>query len=368
MAKKVKVGVIGCGNISDAYFKASHTFKNVEMVACADQRREAAEAKAVVYGLKILTVEELLADKSIEIVLNLTTPQAHTEINLLALKAGKHAYCEKPFGLDRKSGRDVLRMAEKQQLYTGCAPDTFLGGSHQTCRKLIDDGAIGAPLSGTAYMMCHGHESWHPAPAFYYLKGGGPLFDMGPYYITALINMLGPVNKVAAINTRGFKTRLATSEKAKGQRLKVEVNTHAAGLLEFVSGAVITLVTSFDVWKHTNHNIEIHGSAGSLRVPDPNGFGGKISIFKPGMQDWEDVVPEFGYLENMRSIGLADMAESIRRQIPCRCSGELAFHVLDVMCALEEASDAGKHITLKSVCARPEALPVGLKHGKLFLN
>ena len=368
MAKKVKVGVIGCGNISDAYFKASHTFKNVEMVACADQRREAAEAKAVVYGLKILTVEELLADKSIEIVLNLTTPQAHTEINLLALKAGKHAYCEKPFGLDRKSGRDVLRMAEKQQLYTGCAPDTFLGGSHQTCRKLIDDGAIGAPLSGTAYMMCHGHESWHPAPAFYYLKGGGPLFDMGPYYITALVNMLGPVKKVAAINTRGFKTRLATSEKAKGQRLKVEVNTHAAGLLEFVSGAVITLVTSFDVWKHTNHNIEIHGSAGSLRVPDPNGFGGKISIFKPGMQDWEDVVPEFGYLENMRSIGLADMAESIRRQIPCRCSGELAFHVLDVMCALEEASDAGKHITLKSVCARPEALPVGLKHGKLFLN
>ncbi len=221
MAKKVKVGVIGCGNISDAYFKASQTFKNLEIVACADQRRQAAEAKAVVYGLRVLTAEELLADKSIEIVLNLTTPQAHTEINLLALKAGKHAYCEKPFGLDRKSGQEVLRQAEKKQLYTGCAPDTFLGGSHQTCRKLIDDGIIGTPLSGTAYMMCHGHESWHPAPAFYYLKGGGPLFDMGPYYITALVNMLGPVKRVAAINTKGFKTRVATSEKAKGQRLKV---------------------------------------------------------------------------------------------------------------------------------------------------
>jgi predicted dehydrogenase len=365
MAKKVKVGVIGCGNISDAYFKGSQTFKILEITACADQRLQAAESKGVTYGLKTLTVEELLADKSIEVVLNLTTPQAHGEINLLALKAGKHVYCEKPFALDRQSGRKVLQLAEKKQLYTGCAPDTFLGGSHQTCRKLIDDGAIGIPLSGTAYMMCHGHESWHPAPAFYYLKGGGPLFDMGPYYITALINMLGPVKKVTAINTRGFKTRLVTSEKAKGQRLKVEVNTHVAGLLEFASGAVITLVTSFDVWKHTNHNIEIHGSEGSLRVPDPNCFGGKVSIFKPGMQDWEDVASSFGYLDNMRSIGLADMAESIRRQIPCRCSGELAFHVLDVMCALEESSAAGKHITLKSTCVRPEALPMGLKHGKL---
>jgi predicted dehydrogenase len=368
MAKKVKVGVIGCGNISDAYFKASQTFKNLQFTACADQCRQAAEAKAAIYGLRVLSVEELLADKSIEIVLNLTTPQAHTAINLLALKAGKHTYCEKPFGLDRKSGQQVLQFAEKNQLYTGCAPDTFLGGSHQTCRQLIDNGAIGTPLSGTAFMMCHGHESWHPAPAFYYLKGGGPLFDMGPYYITALVNMLGPVKKVTAINTKGFKTRVATSEKAKGQRMKVEVNTHIAGLLEFVSGAVITLVTSFDVWKHTNHNIEIHGSEGSMRVPDPNCFGGKISIFKSGMPDWEEVVPTFGYLDNMRSIGLADMAESITRQIPCRCSGELAFHVLDVMCALEEASAAGKHIKIKSNCTRPTALPTGLSHGKLFIK
>ncbi len=368
MVKKVKVGVIGCGNISDAYFKASQTFKNLEIVGCADQIQQAAAAKATAYGLKVMTVEELLADKTIEIVLNLTTPQAHTDLNLLALKAGKHAYCEKPFGLDRKSGKAVLQLAKQMQLYTGCAPDTFLGGAHQTCRKLIDDGTIGVPLSGTAFMMCHGHESWHPAPAFYYLKGGGPLFDMGPYYITALINMLGPVKKVAAINAKGFKTRVATSEKADGQRLKVEVNTHVAGLLEFISGAVITLVTSFDVWKHTNHNIEIHGSEGSMRVPDPNGFGGEISIFKPGMKEWQGVTPAFGYLENMRSIGLADMAESIRRQIPCRCSGELAFHVLDVMCALEEASATGTHIRLKSNCAQPAALPTGLKHGKLFLN
>ncbi|MGE4564628.1 MAG: Gfo/Idh/MocA family protein [Victivallaceae bacterium] len=365
MTQATQVGVIGCGNISDAYFNAAKNFSMIRITKVADLNMAAARDKAEKHGFEAVTVEALLADPAIAIVLNLTTPQSHTEVNTRILKAGKHAYTEKPFGLDRASGAAVLKLAAKLKLRTGGAPDTFLGGAHQTCRALIDEGRIGKVVAGTAFMMCHGHESWHPNPGFYYLKGGGPLFDMGPYYLTALVNMLGPVRKVAAINSRAADKRTATTPSIYGRELPVEVNTHVAGVLEFVSGAVITLVMSFDVWRHTNHNIELHGTAGSLRVPDPNCFGGKVEIFQPWLSDWAAVKLTHGYTDNMRSIGLADLARSLNSKVPARCSGELAFHVLDVMCALEEAAAAGKSIELASSCERPAALPLNLPFGSL---
>lgn len=359
MADLVQVGVIGCGNISDAYFKASATFPNIRIKSVSDLRMDAAQNKAATYGYRAIPVEEVLRDPEIEVVLNLTNPQAHTEVNTRILEAGKHSYSEKPFGLDTASGRRVLELATARGLNTGSAPDTFLGGAHQTCRELLDRGAIGRVVSGTAFMMCHGHESWHPNPGFYYLAGGGPLFDMGPYYLTALINLLGPVAEVAAINSRAFDERIATTPSIAGRRLPVEVNTHVAGLLRFVSGAVITLVTSFDVWKHTNHNIELHGTEGSLRVPDPNNFGGEVKLFQPWMNDWVPVKLTHGFTDNMRSIGLADLARSLRGGVPARCSGELAFHVLDVMESLETASREKRHVTIASSCERPAPLQAG---------
>ena len=359
-----KVGIIGCGNISDAYFNAAKTFKQLDYALCADLDIEAARSKAETHGCRAVSVEELLNDKDIEIVLNLTTPQAHAEVNTMALNAGKHVYTEKPYALSIEEGAAVLALAEKQNLRTGCAPDTFLGGGIQTVRKLIDENWIGTPISGTAFMMCPGHESWHPNPAFYYLKGGGPLFDMGPYYITALVNLLGPVKKVTAIADRGFEKRTCTCKERFGESMPVEVNTHVAGILEFESGAVISLIMSFDVSRHSCPCLEIHGTSGSISVPDPNTFGGPVRFAQSGSK-WQDVPMPFGYTDNMRSIGLADMAEGIRTERPHRCSGELAFHVLEVMCSLEKSAQEESHIYLESSCKRPAPLPLNLLHGQL---
>lgn len=365
MTTVVKAGIIGCGNISGAYFNAAAQLDVLDITACADLNMEAAQAKAEENNIRALTVEELLADPEIQIVINLTTPQAHAEINTKALKAGKHAYCEKPFAVNRDEAQQVLALAREKGLLTGGAPDTYFGAGLQTSRKVIDDGWIGRPVAGTAFMCCPGHERWHPNPGFYYLKGGGPMLDMGPYYLTALIHLLGPIKRVAAICGRKTDERLATSEKANGQILPVEVNTHAAGTLEFECGAIITMVMSFDVWKQGAAPIEIHGTEGSLRVPDPNNFGGQISLFRSGQDDWKEVPLSHGYTDNMRSIGVADMACAIQSGRPNRCSGELAYHVLDVMLAFDESSETGKHIEIQSSCAQPAALPMNLPHGKL---
>ena len=362
----MNVGVIGCGNISEIYLKNAVLFQDLRITACADQRPEAAKEKAEKHGIRHLSVEELLADPSIEIVLNLTTPQSHTEINRRALEAGKHVYSEKPYGLDRESGVAILELAKRNHLRTGCAPDTFLGGGHQTCRSLIDQGLIGRVVAGTAFMLCHGHESWHPAPGFYYLKGGGPLFDMGPYYITALVNLLGPVRKVVSVNTRS--TDLRTGIKVNFRKtFPVEVDTHVAAILEFVSGAVITLITSFDVWKHSSYrDIELYGTEGALHIPDPNTFNGEIRFFKAGLcADWAVADNPFSYNENMRALGLADMAKAIATNREHRCSGALAYHVLDVMCSILQAGQNGSAVMLESSCERPAPLPPGLKRGEL---
>lgn len=333
---------------------------------CADIKKEAAESCAKTFNLQAMLIDELLADPTIDTVLNLTTPQSHVAVNLSALKAGKHIYCEKPFGLNREGGLHVLELAKEKNLRVGCAPDTFLGGGHQTCRKLIDDGIIGRVVAGTAFMLCHGHESWHPAPAFYYQKGGGPLFDMGPYYLTALVNLLGPAKRVSALSTRSTDLRKGIKVNI-GKTFPVEVDTHVNALVEFSSGAQITLITSFDVWKHSNlTDIELHGTGGSLHVPNPNAFNGDIRFFKAGLSaDWAPADNTFIYNDNMRGIGLADMAAAQSVGRPHRCSGKLAFHVLDIMCAIVKSAAEGRCVTLSSTCERPAPLPAELIPGQL---
>ena len=328
-----------------------------------DTDRSAAERTGAEYSIPSMSVDSLLASADVEVVLNLTIPGAHTAINTAALDAGKHAYCEKPFGLDVEAGKEVLAKAEAAGLRVGCAPDTFLGGGHQSVRHLIDAGAIGGVVAGTAFMMNHGHESWHPNPAFYYHAGGGPLFDMGPYYLTALVHALGPVKRVAAITGRAFEQRTITSQPKAGETIDVAVDTHTAGTLEFHSGAIVNVVMSFDVWHHSNRWIELHGTQGSLSAPDPNTFGGKIRINEG--REWTERELTHGYTDNMRSIGLADMCIGIRTARKHRCDGQLAQHVLEIMQAFGTSSATARHVELTSRPDRPAPLPIGLGHGEL---
>ena len=278
----LKVGIIGTGNIAPAYIRGCAPFDVIELAACADILPDRAQAFAAEHGLEALRVEDLLARDDIDIVINLTIPLAHAEVSLQILEAGKHAYCEKPLAVDRDDGARVVSAAQAAGLRVGCAPDTFLGGGGQTARKVIDDGAIGKPVAATAFWLSRGHERWHPNAGFYYLKGGGPHFDMGPYYLTALVNLMGPVARVSSSARQTFSERVASSEALMGQRLPVEVNTHVAGSLEFESGAIASVILSFDVWGNHLPEIEIHGERGSLSVPDPNRFDGDVRLLKGG--------------------------------------------------------------------------------------
>ena len=359
----VRIGLIGCGTISAAYLRAAATFDILHFVGCADIDPAASRRTEENFGVSAMSVDDLLARDDVEVILNLTIPAAHAEVNLAAIEAGKHAYCEKPFGLDVAQGQRVLDSADAAGLRVGCAPDTFLGGGHQTVRGLIDAGAVGTPVAGTAFMMGPGHERWHPNPAFYYEPGGGPLFDMGPYYLTALVHALGPVRRVAAITSRGRETRTIGSAPRRGESIDVEVDTHTAGTLEFASGVVVTVVMSFDVRLHSNRFIEIHGVDASLSAPDPNGFGGAVRVSNG--RDWEERPLTHGYTDNMRSIGLADMCVGIRTGRDHRCNGRQAQHVLEIMASFGRSSDEGRHIVLESRPARPAPLPTGLAHGEL---
>ena len=363
---KTSVGIIGCGNISTIYFKNVQTFENLHLAACADLVPEKARQRAQEFGgTRACTVEELLSDPSIEIVINLTIPKAHTAVDIAVLEAGKHVHAEKPLAITRADGQRILDMARRKGLRVGSAPDTFLGGGLQTCRKLIDDGWIGRPVAATAFMMCRGHESWHPDPEFYYEIGGGPMFDMGPYYLSALASLLGPVTRVTGMAQVSFPERVITSKPKFGKSIKVEIPTHVAGLMEFACGAVGTIITSFDVRCAELPRIEIYGSEGTLSVPDPNGFGGPVRFRRAGMTEWKELPLLFGYAENTRGIGVADMAAAISANRPHRANGNLAFHVLDIMVALHESSTAGRHITLGSTCERPAPLPLDLRPGTI---
>lgn len=364
--KKIKTGIIGCGNISNIYLEKTKEFESLELTACADMLPERAKAKAEEHGIRAMTVEEMLADPEIGIVINLTIPKAHHPVALAALQAGKSVYNEKPLTLTRAEGRELLETAKAKKQLVGCAPDTFLGGGHQTCRKLIDDGWIGTPVSATAFMVCHGHESWHPDPEFYYKAGGGPMFDMGPYYLTALVNMVGPVKKIAGMTRKTFNERTITSKPKYGQKVTVDVPTHVAGLLEFANGAIGTIITSFDVWGYgVLPWIEVNGTEGSLFVPDPNGFGGTIKLRRAGYKEWREIPLTHIYAENTRGLGVADMAVALQTGRKHRASGELAYHVLDIMHGIHDAANEGRTLALESTCERPAALPLGLLNGML---
>ena len=344
-----KIGVIGCGTISAVYFKAGQTLDILDIVACADLDMDRARARAAEFGVpRACTVEELLADPEIEIVLNLTIPRAHAEVALAALEAGKHVYNEKPLALSRQDGRRMLEMARRQGLLVGCAPDTFLGDGLQTCRRLIDDGVIGEPIGAAAFMMIHGHERWHPDPDFYYQPGGGPMFDMGPYYLTALVFLIGPVRRVTGSVKLTFPERTITSAPKYGTTIKVKTPTHVTGVLDFAGGAVGTMVTSFDVWGSELPRLEIYGTEGTLGAPDPNTFGGPVRVLRAGATEWSEVPLVHSSSLNNRGIGLADMADALRAGRPHRANGALAYHVLDIMHAFYDAADQGRHVELSS--------------------
>lgn len=363
---KTQVGLIGTGTISGIYLKNRTRFETFEIAACADIDMDRAQARAEEYGVpRACTVAELLADPEIAAVINLTVPQAHATVALATVRAGKSVYNEKPLTLSREEGRLLLDEARANGVRVGCAPDTFLGAGIQTCRQLIDEGVIGEPVAATAFMLSHGPEGWHPNPDFYYQVGGGPLFDMAPYYLTALINLLGPVRRVGGSARVSFPTRLIGSEPFRGQTITVNTPTHVATTLDFAAGAIGTLITSFDVWAHNLPRIEIYGSKGSLSVPDPNTFGGPVRVRLAGEQEWTDIPVTRPYDDNSRVLGVADMVQGIQTGRPHRASGDLAYHVLDIMHAALESSDQGRHIAIESTVERPAALPAELPAGRL---
>jgi predicted dehydrogenase len=366
MSSKINVGIVGCGNISDAYFKGLKHFDVLQIVACADLDPARARVKAAAYGIRACgTVAELLHDAGVNIVVNLTVPKAHAEVNTAALLAGKHAYCEKPFALNSADGTAVLSLARSKNLLVGCAPDTFLGGGSQTARKAVDDGLIGRPVAALAFMLCHGDEHWHPNPQFYYQKGGGPMFDMGPYYLTALVNLLGPVARVGGSTSAAFSERLITSKPLSGTRIPVETPTHLTGTLDFAAGGTATLVMSFDTWPYPLPHIVLFGIEGNLELPDPNGFDGTVRLRTATGKTYEPI-PSTHNNNRERGTGVADMAYALlRRDRAHRANGQLANHVVEIMESFEKSSTKGRHITLSTTCVKPAALPVGLAVNEL---
>ncbi len=345
--KNVRVGVIGCGNISDIYMtNLSKKFKEITLVACADKVEERALVQAKKYGILARSIPDMLKADDIDLIVNLTIPLVHAEVSLAILGAGKHVYTEKPLAINRTDGQKILELADKKHLLVGGAPDTFLGDGIQTCQSLIEKGAIGVPLGGTANMLCPGHEGWHPDPAFYYKPGGGPVFDMGPYYLTALIELLGPAVALQAYMSTAFDTRVVGSGPKQGETIKVEIPTHLAGLVRFGSGALISLSMSFDVQYSSMPPIEIWGTEGSLQVPDPNTFGGPVRIRKKGEMEWCDVPVNGLWSENSRGLGVAYMARGILGVGEHRASGARCFHVLEAMEGLHVAARTGKEFIL----------------------
>ncbi len=343
MPEAVKVAMIGCGAISGIYLQnITQVFKELQLVGVCDLIPERAQNAQKAYGVPKLypTMYDAFADPEVEVVLNLTRPYQHFEVTKAALQAGKHVYSEKPLGADLAEGKALVALAQEKGLMLGGAPDTYLGAGIQTCRELIDKGAIGRPLGADCRMICHGHESWHPDPAFYYQRGGGPMMDMGPYYVTALVNLLGGVRAVTGITKSFFPKRLITSQPHCGETVDVEVATHLAGMLEFDSGAVGTILTTFDVHYDSQAHFEVYGTEGTLQVPDPNTFGGPIRLLRPEDGCWRELPLAFDYRENSRGLGLADMACALRGGGAFRSSWEQTLHVLEVLTAFEKSSAA----------------------------
>ncbi|GHV94949.1 dehydrogenase [Spirochaetia bacterium] len=368
--EKMRIGIVGIGKISGIYLNnlTGMFGKRIKITELTDLITERAEKAAGDYHIKaVKTADDLVKSPDVDIVLNITQPQNHFEVAMAAVRAGKHVYNEKPLCVKREEAAELLKAASANKVRVGAAPDTFLGAGIQTCRKLIDEGWIGRPVAASAFMLCHGHEHWHPAPEFYYKTGGGPMFDMGPYYLTALVNLLGPVTRVSGSAQKGQAERTITSEPLNGTAIKVDVPTHITGVLDFASGAVGTIITSFDVWSSSMPFIEIYGTEGTLQVPDPNYFRGEVRLRRFREENWS-VIPlvlcepdnpkdkdNWQRLNNWRGIGITDMAEAIVEGRPHRASGELAYHVLEIMHGIHDASALGTYYQLKSSCQRPQA-------------
>ncbi|MBT3994011.1 MAG: Gfo/Idh/MocA family oxidoreductase [Gammaproteobacteria bacterium] len=369
----MKVGVIGCGNIADIYFKNSKQFfNNFEIDACADINEEASKIFAKKYNVRQLSVEDILADKEIEFIINLTTPNVHYEVSKSIIESNKHSYSEKPLSIEFDDGKKLNDLAEENNVYVGCAPDTFLGAGIQTARNLLDDNAIGNVQLGSISMAVPGHEMWHPNPDFYYKYGGGPILDMGPYYFTALVSLLGSVVNVDSKIKSVYEKRVIGSGNRKGQEIKVDIPTSIISHLEFKSGALIDTFFSFDIWKHNKSHIELYGDKGSLSVPDPNMFGGELLKCASKGGEWESIptthmnlgkynieknherVNEDPTVANYRGIGVSEMIDSIKKGKKNRCSGELSLHVLDIMDSILESGKSRKKVNLRSECEKPE--------------
>lgn len=364
----LRIGVVGCGNISLAYMRNAPLFRGVEIIACADLNADAAKCRAAEFNLRAVDVDSLIDDKSIDLILNLTIPAAHFDVSMRALSAGKHVFTEKPLGVTAAEGRSLVDAAAVKGLMLGSAPDTFLGAAGRHARRQMEAGAIGKPVTGTAFMMGRGMEHWHPDPSFYYQAGAGPLMDMGPYYLTMMVNLMGPIRRVQAVATSGQEERLITAEGPKqGTTFKVGTPTSVLSLLEFDCGATVTFGTSWDVFRHSNHPIELHGTEGSLRLPDPDNFGGSVALSSRGAP-WQETDTSgelFGAVNwpiaapdraNYRMLGLADLARAIIEGRRPRASGDLALHVLEVMEAILRAGETGTAQTISGIVAQPKEL------------
>ncbi|HEY4422375.1 MAG TPA: Gfo/Idh/MocA family oxidoreductase [Pseudonocardia sp.] len=357
MGEPMRIGVVGLGKISGAYLTTLAHLPGVRVTALADRDAlRAVAARDHAPGARAMPVEELLTCDEVDIVLNLTIPQAHAEVATTALRSGKHVYGEKPFAMNLVQARSVLAGADG--LRVGCAPDTVLGTGTQTARKAVADGLIGTPTAANAAFTSPGHESWHPDPEFYYRPGGGPLLDMGPYYLTALVHLLGPVERVVAAAGRARDTRTIGSGSRAGTDFEVEVDTHVTGALVHAGGAVTTLTTSFDVVASTQPRIEIHGTEGSLSVPDPNRFDGEVLLRRRGAAEWTALPPSAGYSGAARGIGVLDLVTNHRAGSPHRASADVAVHVLDVMETLLLAAHRRTGLAVSTTCEPPAPVPL----------
>jgi predicted dehydrogenase len=360
--RPVRVGVVGTGSVSGPYLENMRRSPLLEVVACSDVVAQRARDRALRYGVpRAMATEELLADPDVDLVVNLTVPTAHAPITLAALRAGKHVWSEKPLAVTRDQGREILREARERGLHVGCAPDTILGAGLQTCQRLIAGGAIGRPLAATACFMTHGPDEWHPDPAFFFQPGAGPLFDIGPYCLTALVAWLGPVRRATASGRVLYEERTVAKGPKQGETFAVRTETLVAGILEHTGGAISTLLTAFGAYGGTQPDLEVFGSAGVLDGPDPNGFGGPVRLREHASGGWREAALAYRHTDgcrNCRGLGVAEMARAIGAGRAPRASGALAYHVLDVMLALAESMARGQHVDVASTCRPPRPLPL----------
>jgi len=354
--RPARVALIGCGNISRAYVAGSSSLAAVDLVACTDADPARASALSADAGLEALSLESLLADPSIEVVVNLTPPAHHAEVSVAAIEAGKHVYSEKPLATSLADARAILDAAAARGVRVGCAPDTFLGGGLQTARDVLDAGTIGEPLGAHAAVLHLGPERWHPDPEIFFAHGGGPLLDVGPYYVAALVNLLGAVESVEAFGRGDGAPRVIGAGPRAGTRFAAAVPTYVVATYRFASGVIGSFLASFDVVASTAPHLEVHGTAGSLAMGDPNTFEGEVSVQRPGEVAWSDVRLRADRRSG-RGIGLAEMVEAIREDRPHRASGELAYHVLDVLLATEAAAEGRPHQITSTTDRQASLLP-----------